>query len=182
MGLDMYLEKRSYVKNWPHMTAKQQYQVTVLKGGTPTKIKAERVREIVEEVGYWRKANAIHRWFVDHVQDGDDNCRDYHVTDKHLRELLALCNRVLEASELVDGDVTNGYTFKDGKEVPIVEKGKVIKDPSVAKELLPTQDGFFFGMTDYDQWYLEDIEYTKNVLEQLLAEDPDGQYYYSSSW
>jgi len=29
----------------------------------------------LEEVGYWRKANAIHGWFVDHVQDGEDDQR-----------------------------------------------------------------------------------------------------------
>jgi hypothetical protein len=182
MGLDMYLEKRTYVKNWSRMKPENQHQITVLKGGKPTKIKPERIREIVEEVAYWRKANAIHQWLVDHVQEGNDNCGQHYVREEDLRELLSICTKVLEASELIDGDVTNGYTFKDGKEVPIVEKGKVIKDPSTAKELLPTQDGFLFGGTDYDEWYRDDIEYTKKVLEQLFAEDPDGQYYYSSSW
>jgi hypothetical protein len=47
---------------------------------------------------------------------------------------------------------------------------------------VPTQRGFFFGSTDYDQYYLEDIKYTKDVLEGLLAEEPMGTYHYSSSW
>ena len=30
--------------------------------------------ETHEEVGYWRKANAIHGWFVRNVQNGKDDC------------------------------------------------------------------------------------------------------------
>lgn len=31
-------------------------------------------RSIWKEIGYWRKANHIHKWFVDCVQDGEDDC------------------------------------------------------------------------------------------------------------
>jgi len=178
----MYLTKRTYVKNWSWMEPADKYLITVLKGEKPTCIKPERISVIMEDVAYWRKANAIHQWFVDNVQDDIDNCGEYRVSEEQLRELLALCTQVLEASELIEGDVSNGYKFENGKKVPIIEKGKVIKDPSKALELLPTQGGFFFGSTDYDEWYLGDIKDTKNVLEQLLAEEPDGEYYYSSSW
>ncbi len=44
-----------------------------------------------------------------------------------------------------------------------------MKDSSVASELLPTQDGFFFGNTGYDQFYWNDLEYTKNAIEAILA-------------
>lgn len=30
-------------------------------------------RSIWQEIGYWRKANHIHKWFVDKVQGGDDD-------------------------------------------------------------------------------------------------------------
>jgi hypothetical protein len=46
------------------------------------------------EVGYWRKANAIHQWFVDNCQDGDDDCRKYNVERDELKELLELCKEV----------------------------------------------------------------------------------------
>jgi hypothetical protein len=71
MGLDMWLEKKTYVQNWDWMEAEDRYQVTVLRGGKPTVIRPERVSE---EVACWRKANAIHRWFVENVQHGEKNC------------------------------------------------------------------------------------------------------------
>ena len=178
----MYLTKRTYVKNWNWIKPEDKHLVTVLKDGKPTDIKPERISQIIEDVAYWRKAYAIHRWFVDQVQDGNDDGGEHYVTEQQLRELLSLCTQVLDASELVNGEVTNGYTFEDGKKQPIVEKGKLIKDPSKARDLLPTQDGFFFGSTDYDESYIQDVEYTKNVLDGLLAETSGDEYYYSSSW
>lgn len=53
--------------------------------------------DIIQNVGYWRKANQIHRWFVDNVQDGDDDC-DYHeeCTKGIIEELLNTCKRVID--------------------------------------------------------------------------------------
>ncbi len=51
---------------------------------------------IFERVAYWRKANQIHNWFVNHVQFGEDNC-EYHVATKDmLQTLLDLCITVKE--------------------------------------------------------------------------------------
>ena len=44
---------------------------------------------------YWRKANQIHRWFVDNVQGGNDNCGEYYVSQEQLQELLDLVKRTL---------------------------------------------------------------------------------------
>jgi hypothetical protein len=55
-------------------------------------------------------------------------------------------------------------------------------DPAV---VLPAQAGFFFGSTDYDEWYMEDMKLTKQQLEAVLAEKGDGwgwDYYYRASW
>ena len=67
---------------------------------------------------------------------------------------------------------------------PIIEKGKIIEDDSVACELLPTTEGFFFGSTDYDQWYLEDIESTIEQIAKILeTTDFDTEYViYEASW
>ncbi len=55
------------------------------------------VGAVVEyEVMYWRKANQIHKWFVDNVQDGEDDCGRYLVSKTQLTELIKLCERVLE--------------------------------------------------------------------------------------
>jgi len=48
-------------------------------------------------------------------------------------------------------------------------------------QLLPTTEGFFFGGTDYDQYYLEDLEVTKKILEGVLR-DQTGDFYYQASW
>jgi hypothetical protein len=138
-------------------------------------------KRIQEEAGYWRKANAIHKWFVENVQDGNDDCGDYFVSQEKLERLLFLCKKVKQASKLVDGKIQNGSIRAPGGEwEPIMEDGKYIEDPNVAKELLPTTEGFFFGSTDYNQYYLQDIEETIEILERAIAEG--GDYYYHSSW
>ena len=39
-----------------------------------------------------------------------------------------------------------------------------------AAELLPTTSGFFFGGTDYDEWYFKDVEDCINQMENLLQD------------
>ena len=110
---------------------------------------------LFEEVGYWRKANQIHNWFVGNVQAGEDDCGQYEVSFDQLRELRELCITVATESVMAFGKVNNGYT-SDGTSAmkPIVQPGKVIINPEIAEELLPSQGGFFFGSTDYDEYYL----------------------------
>ena len=51
------------------------------------------------------------------------------------------------------------------------------------EELLPTTKGFFFGNTEYDNYYVSDIKSTIEGLEQILSEDVShGEFYYQSSW
>ena len=45
---------------------------------------------------------------------------------------------------------------------------EVLNDHSKAKELLPTVSGFFFGSTDYDEWYFKDVEKVKEYIEETL--------------
>lgn len=182
MGLDMYLTKRTYVKNWDHMKLEELHKITVKKGGKETHIQPERVKEIEEEIGYWRKANAIHNWFVENVQEGRDDCKPYYVSKEKLEELLDTVNKALASCELVAGKIKNGYRGTANGWEPIMEDGKFVKDPSVMRELLPTQDGFFFGSTDYDQYYVEDLEHTREILEKAIMESDHGSIYYQSSW
>lgn len=102
MGLDMYLEKRTYVKQWEHQKPEEQYSVEVTKGGESVKIDTKRVTHIIEEIGYWRKANHIHRWFVDNIQDGVDNCGDYHIEQSKLKDLLEICKKIKSDNSLAE--------------------------------------------------------------------------------
>lgn len=139
---------------------------------------------IFEDVGYWRKANAIHKWFVDNVQDGVDDCDYYEVSKEQLEELLETCIKVRDCSKMEHGWVKNGERFENGQWLPCMEEGEYIVDPSVAELLLPTTSGFFFGSTSYDQWYMEDIMNTIDILTKVIeTTDFDLEMVvYSASW
>ena len=47
---------------------------------------------------------------------------------------------------------------------------EVLADHSKASELLPTQAGFFFGNTEYNEYYFEDLEYARDNLSEMLAD------------
>lgn len=51
-------------------------------------------------------------------------------------------------------------------------------------ELLPPASGFFFGSTNVDEWYWNDLKYTKTELKTILrkTEDEDISFIYQASW
>jgi hypothetical protein len=106
------------------------------------------------EVGYWRKANAIHNWFVQNCQKGIDECQEARVSVTKLKSLRSTVNKVLAAAK----------------------KG----DFSLAEDMLPTQSGFFFGGTDYDEYYIQDLESTLEILDKAIA--ANKPCIYQSSW
>jgi hypothetical protein len=163
-------------------------------GFIPKKIEDKTISYTKEvyEVAYWRKANEIHKWFVDNVQNGVDDCNNYKVTLEDLYNLNEVISKILTKVRLKNGIVINGYSFKKnifGKtvEVPIKEKGKVIANPKICKKLLPVQEGFFFGNQQYNEYYYNDLVYTKERLSKIFSivkkyhiEELD--MYYNSSW
>lgn len=190
MGLDMYLNKcdrRAWgfkdididevKKNKPNLYAE-------IKPYLHERGSYYRWESIFEDVGYWRKANAIHRWFVENVQDGVDDCDYYEVSKEKLEELLEICTTIKDRCKMEKGYIKNGETLKDGMWCPIMEEGEYITNPEVAEELLPTTSGFFFGSTDYNQWYMDDIEDTIGILTKVLeTTDFDIEMIaYCSSW
>ena len=141
---------------------------------------------ISDEVAYWRKANAIHGWFVKTVQRGTDDCQSYYVHKEQLERLLTICKCIKENVRMAKGKIINGYKY-DGdlsEMVPIYEEGEYVENPEVCEKYLPSKDGFFFGSTNYDQWYMNDITYTIEALTKILEEtDFETQMvYYRASW
>lgn len=59
-----------------------------------------------------------------------------------------------------------------------------LRTPGKAREILPTEDGFFFGSTDYGEDYMDDMQFTVEQLEEVLAEPAfnDCEFYYRASW
>lgn len=107
MGLDMYLTARI-----PLWKAKDdELPITIKVNGDEIKLDKDDV--IIKEVAYWRKANAIHQWFVEECGHGVDECQEMYVDEDKLKELLELCERVLEnknkASELLP--TQSGFFF-----------------------------------------------------------------------
>jgi hypothetical protein len=153
MGLDMYLLAKRYISPYDPADAELTKLAKTINFGDG--IMGMDIREVTFEAMYWRKANAIHRWFVDNIQDGVDNCAEYYVDIKYLTELRDLCKKVLE-------------------------------DPTKAMELLPTKSGFFFGSTDIDEFFIDDLTNTVERFDYLLdlpeVKDHSVSFYYHSSW
>ena len=161
MGLDMYLSARKYIRRIDDWGVESNVEnprfVSIAKTLDVTNIvEPEGVTGMYVEIPvmYWRKANAIHNWFVQELADGVDDCRPLELSTERLRELVSLCEQVID-------------------------------DNSKAEELLPTGSGFFFGSTEYDEYYYEDIAHTADRLRYIVAEaeasDIDSLVY-QASW
>jgi len=154
MGLDMYLSAKKYLSRYSDAEDSQKIKgindVFGVEGDEDSDYGAQ---EVIFRTAYWRKANAIHEWFVRNCQDGRDECQEAWVSREQLQELIEICKQI-------------------------------ITKPKKADELLPTASGFFFGSTDYDDWYMSQLHYTVSRLEKMLA-DPafaKADFYYQSSW
>ena len=184
MGLDMYLDKEIYIgANYDFNGIGGEINLT--RKGNKIPVNFNKVRSIVEEGIYWRKANQIHKWFVDNVQDGNDNCGRYYVDKETLRSLLETINTLFEkVSRYID---LSNIDFDKADETEFNTQLYTHKDviEEICGNLLPSQSGFFFGGIAYDFFYFYDLDYTKRKLEELLesaGDDYDIHFYYHSSW
>ena len=50
---------------------------------------------ITKEIGYWRKSNQIHNWFVEKCQDNIDECQLTEISKEQLEELLEECYEII---------------------------------------------------------------------------------------
>lgn len=154
MGLDMYLNAKKYLSKYFDPADTERINAINAAFGIDGDEDGDyAAQEVTFRVAYWRKANAIHQWFVDNVQDGTDDCGEYGVPREKLQELMKLCE-------------------------------KIIAEPKKAKTLMPTASGFFFGTTEYDDWYMQGIEFTAARIKKILADTALTRcdFYYQSSW
>ena len=157
MGLDMYLYKKSYVQNWEHTPTENKHTISIKKGGKVRKdIKPERICYITEQIAYWRKFNALHGWFVNECAAGVDECQDIYVPRTSLKVLQDW----------------------NGKDYEV----KVYECEDQVKELLEPTPGFFFGGTEIDEYYFEEVKSTIETLKEVLEEDGDDDFIYRASW
>lgn len=147
MGLDMYLNANRFI--WRHNE-----KDSALASGIRELLGADEkleVKGIELRAAYWRKANHIHRWFVENVQSNEDDCGEYDVSREQLATLRDLCQSALD-------------------------------NRVKAADLLPTQDGFFFGSTAYGGGYFSDLSDTVEQINRALALPGEWHFTYQSSW
>ena len=154
MGLDMYLTAKKYLwssNEKDQELAKKIADLVEVKPDFESRFRGASFcpKEVAIEAMYWRKANMVHQWFVDNVQDGEDNCQEYYVLREDLETLLANC--------------VNALTNRDG-------------------DILPPSSGFFFGSTEIDEYYWQDLEDTVKGLEKALSLSDEWSFYYQASW
>lgn len=132
MGLDMYLNKR---KHNAQLNEEGYYN-----------------EEDYVELGYWRKANAIHEWFNQNCADGYlENCEECEVTKADLSKLISDCE-------------------------------KVLANHNLAEEILPTSSGFFYGTTEYNEWYFKILKQTIDIASNALNTDFDEWSVFYYAW
>lgn len=149
MGLDMYLTAEKYI----HGALDEEPNELTRAVNTVFDTRGYQAKSVRVWATDWRKANQIHNWFVNQIQDGEDDCKEYYVSKESMQRLVDLCK-------------------------------KVLADRSKAEKLLPSQEGFFFGSTKYDEYYFEDLQDTIDKLTPFIT-DPNWEswdFYYQSSW
>ena len=149
----------------------------------------------IEQIGYWRKANAIHGWFVRECADGVDECQEITVTREQLAQLRTDCNnelanrdnavptdesgrsRVIELNEFKNGeDFANFITTNMKEQENLIGTTMTSDDP-----LAPTA-GFFFGSTEKDEWYYQELLNTIDILDSALGLPNATEFVYQASW
>lgn len=152
MGLDMTLERHHYVKQWNHHKPEERHAVTVTKGGNP----ADYIKP--ERVSYVVEEVAYWRKANEIHAWFVANCQN---GEDDCRDYYVSRDQLTELRDLAQ---------------------QVIAQPGSAAELLPTESGFFFGGTEYDDDYFDDLKRTVEILTALLAEPEEGEFRYRASW
>ena len=112
--------------------------------------------EIRYQIGYFRKFNALHSYIVKTFANGVDDCQDIILYKEDVEQIKKVLDDVLNAHQQVEK----------------------------AKELLPTQSGFFFGGTDYDEYYFEEAKVAADLMQSFLDNFDFDKYQliYEASW
>lgn len=170
MGLDMYLEEKVYIgEQYEHREIKGTINITTSSEEKRLDKGMKNLSELVYNIAYWRKANAIHGWIT---KDSEDD-REVEVSGKKLLELVDICKKV-KKSLLKEG--THEVEVENyGKKKTVV----VYKNTDLADELLSPSTGFFFGSQLYNEWYVQDLD---NTIEQLKDIEKNTYYTYIASY
>lgn len=122
----------------------------------------------LENLGYDSYNNSLKKWLTpDEVSEVFKNelkhC--FAIEDVYFRKVnfvyAFFSNEMVNESCIVDK--TRIGQLKDACEDVLAHKGNV----EYAQSVLPTQGGFFFGSTDYDDWYWHDVKDCLTKIKRL---------------
>jgi len=102
----------------------------------------------------------------------------------YFRKFNALHNYIV--NELADGidECQEIQITKDDLYTLLDKLSRIDNDRDLAEEELPTASGFFFGNTDYDDWYFDDVKDALEMCELYLTKFDFDKYdlIYHASW
>lgn len=124
-----------------------------------------------EEVGYFRKVNFLLSFF-----DYEENCEYKEISKDKLEELRHACIEIGRMKP-VRYEITK-YTYGGTEQVKVYSDA----DQKRCAELLPTQSGFFFGNTDYDQWYFNEVKEVLSWVDGVLDNLADDEVVLMYCW
>lgn len=105
MGLDMYLEAKFHLPPYSEELTPVRQVIGQAIGYTPPAEKPDNDPTLMEitgvtvRVGYWRKFDPLHQWFVSNVLESYDDCRSAYVSPEVLVELEELLDQVSDDPE-----------------------------------------------------------------------------------
>ena len=119
MGLDMYLSARKYIsgvdfsEDYTSKTMPLAFKNLLdVAGLDETDVREDLPAGRIEvTVGYWRKVNSIHQWFIDNCAGGEDDCRPAYVSREKLQELYDLVKTALKDKDADLLPPASGFFF-----------------------------------------------------------------------
>ena len=168
MGLDMYFSRRTYVgklkstKDSDDRWSERDVNNMELKfdDADLSHVKLKNVRYIEEVFGEFRKFNALHAYVVENFASGVDNCETIYLDIDNLIQIQEVLSLVKESLS--------------------------IGDKVIAGQTLPPKEGFFFGNTEIDKWYEQDVNEAVEVFGKIIEEHSivgyNASYTYQASW
>lgn len=145
-----------------------------------------------EEIAYWRKFNALHTLFLEVTgADLDSNCEELDLTEENLVSILNTLQQVKlildKAPKYIEKETEDGIISQpiDVEDILVYEGDDFIFDEEtneLIQELLPPQGGFFWGSTNIDSWYYEDVVRAIPDIQNALDLTRQGERIYYYCW
>lgn len=155
MGLDMYLSARKYVSEYF--------------GGVPK----ENIEEAIRLLGF--KQSDLGQ---------DYASAELKLTAVYWRKVNAVHGWFVKNVQDDVDDCGSYNVSREQLQQLLADCEEVLAFKEKAGSILPPAAGFFFGTYEYDEWYWDGIQYTRNKLKKLLNNPAfkDCDFSYQSSW